>query len=511
MKIIKLGKSFLNSIRKKLVIVFLVTTLLTSMVSVLILSSSIKFISQIESMFNENVSLGYFIQALEEVDSNVSLYLTNDDSDALMAFYISKDYLELMTDDMAAEKTQLFFEEDLLFKDIITLEDAYLVKAQEAVEAKQNRDAEIYISKYEQANEVILYIKNYINKLNLKRFDNNTGQYLIISGNINNLITANIILIIAIVFLNVFVVFFITYSMTNPIIKLAHSAEEISKGNFSAEDVVVTSNDDELKVMADAFNAMKHSIKEYIEELYDKAETESKLMDEQMRNLKMQSLLNNAELKSLQSQINPHFLFNTLNAGVQLAIMEGADRTSEFMEDVAMIFRYNVQSLDRVVTLREEIEVLKSYSNLFKVRYGDRMSFEFDIADDCLELKMPPLVIQPLVENAAIHGIDQKESGGTIKVKVEKIDNIIYLSVEDDGIGMDSEVIKGILNEDLINEKTEKKSGHTTGIGTHNVIHRLRLFYQNEDVMRIESIKGKMTRFTIVIPVNEDILGGKDV
>ncbi len=347
--------------------------------------------------------------------------------------------------------------------------------------------------------------------MNLARFSQNTGQFINLSANINNLVTANIILIIAVVVLNIFIIFYIAYSMTRPIIKLAEAAEEISNGNFDTDDVIVSSNENELKVMATTFNTMKHSIREHIEDLHDMAETESQLMDEQMRNLQMKSLLDNAELKSLQSQINPHFLFNTLNAGVQLAIMEDADRTAAFMEDVAKIFRYNVQSLNRVVTLGEELTILRSYGNMFEVRYGDRINIVYDIDESCLGAKVPPLIIQPLVENAAIHGLGEKEEGGTITITMETVDEMIFVSVTDDGIGMGQDTINKIMDDEIKTGNSNRKIGHTTGIGTQNVIHRLRLFFKRDDVIKIESIPGKMTKITLMLPYIDSKTGDWNV
>ena len=503
MKLKSLGKNLLNSIRKKILMVFLVTTLLTSIVSLLILSSSIRFISHIENMFTESIKFGEFLESLETVDSNVSGYLTSEDSDVLMNFYFSKEMLVELSNSLGGTEPEGSDHDELRRIDILNLQRAYIQTAQEAVDAKQNKDAEIYIAKYVEASKIIRYIKSYIDEMNLARFSENTLQFIKLSENIDNLVSANIILIAAVVVLNIFIIFYIAYSMTTPIIRLAEAAGEISNGNFNTEDVLVSGNDNELKVMAGAFNTMKHSIREHIEDLHDMAETESKLMDERMRNLQMKSLLDNAELKSLQSQINPHFLFNTLNAGVQLAIMEDAERTASFIEDVAKIFRYNVQSLDRVVTLGEELAMLRSYGNMFEVRYGNRINIVYDIDENCLGVRIPPLIIQPLVENAAIHGLGDKEEKGTIKISVKQVQGIVHISVEDDGVGMDNDIIERVLDEDIHTGGKERKIGHTTGIGTGNVIHRLRLFFKREDVISIESIPGKMTNITLKLPYIE--------
>jgi sensor histidine kinase YesM len=218
-------------------------------------------------------------------------------------------------------------------------------------------------------------------------------------------------------------------------------------------------------------------------------------------NLKFKSLLADAEMKALQMQINPHFLFNTLNAGVQLAMLEGAERTSGFLDDIAKIFRYNVKSLNRKVKLREEIDTVRAYGNLFHVRFGDIIRFDYDIDLSLLEIEVPPLIVQPLVENATIHGIGNMEKGGSVKISLEKEQNTVFISVEDNGIGMNEDVRQKILNCYSFENET---TGHTTGIGVSNVVQRLRLFFGVEDVIRIETQTGKGTVITLKIPCREN-------
>jgi sensor histidine kinase YesM len=325
----------------------------------------------------------------------------------------------------------------------------------------------------------------------------NTAQYLGMSENLNKLRTTNLILIISIILLNMLVLFYLTYNMTKPIIKLAHSAEEMSKGNFEADDVEVYSQD-ELSIMANAFNAMKHSIRNYISELHNKADTESQLLEQQIENLRIQSLLADAEMKTLQMQINPHFLFNTLNAGVQLATIEGADKTSDFLDNMSKIFRYNVKSLDRKVRLKDEIDTVRAYVDLFFVRFGDIMKFEYNIDQSLLNIEVPPLIIQPLVENATIHGIGNLESGGVINISLGRSDTEVRMSVQDNGAGMSEETRRKILK---CHKFESEISGHTTGIGIYNVVQRLKLFFNCEDVIEVNSAPGKGTEVVLKIPI----------
>ena len=147
--------------------------------------------------------------------------------------------------------------------------------------------------------------------------------------------------------------------------------------------------------------------------------------------------------------------------------------------------------------------MLRSYGNMFEVRYGNRINIVYDIDENCLGVRIPPLIIQPLVENAAIHGLGDKEEKGTIKISVKQVQGIVHISVEDDGVGMDNDIIERVLDEDIHTGGKERKIGHTTGIGTGNVIHRLRLFFKREDVISIESIPGKMTNITLKLPYIE--------
>jgi sensor histidine kinase YesM len=242
---------------------------------------------------------------------------------------------------------------------------------------------------------------------------------------------------------------------------------------------------------------MKHSIRNYISELHNKADTESQLLEQQIENLRMQSLLADAEMKALQMQINPHFLFNTLNAGMQLAMIEGADRTTTFLDNMAKIFRYNVKSLDRTVRIKDEIDTIKAYEDLFIVRFGDIMKFEYDIDQSLLDINVQPLIIQPLVENATIHGIGNMEMGGVIKVSLDKDDGLVRMSVQDNGAGMSEETRQKILKCQMYDDDT---AGNMTGIGICNVVQRLRLFFRYDDVIEVTSAPGEGTKVTLKIP-----------
>lgn len=161
--------------------------------------------------------------------------------------------------------------------------------------------------------------------------------------------------------------------------------------------IEVQSND-ELKVLGDAFNHMRLNIHSLVQEIKDQSE--------------LDQLLKEMELKHLQNQINPHFLFNTLNAVSKMAYLEDANATSSLIDSVAAILRHSLGEIDTHVTLGDEVAIVGDYFNIQKSRFSERVQFITEIDETCLAIKIPRLTLQPLVENAFIHGIEEREEGG---------------------------------------------------------------------------------------------------
>ena len=144
-----------------------------------------------------------------------------------------------------------------------------------------------------------------------------------------------------------------------------------------------------------------------------------------------------AEYLALQNQINPHFLYNTLEAIRADALIAGVDQIADTTEALATFFRYTITDVERLVTLSDELENVEDYFTIQKFRFGDRMNLELELNDEeLLSARMPRLVLQPLVENAVAHGLEEKTGEGTVKVVVESSRNVLYIYVKDDGVGI---------------------------------------------------------------------------
>lgn len=495
----------MKSIRYNMLVYAVGIIFLMVVLSFFALNVTSQYKAQIDGMFSKIVYLSKIKDDVASVDSNLIEFLSSKNSTKLNEYMIFSDELRTLISERDFQLTYL--EEDLLLKDILNMSIAYIDIADHAIKAKRERNVNAYTSLYEESAKVKGYIFEYINELNTRNFNTKYADYLVMEENMNRVQYLTVALILDLLLLSVVIAYLMSAKMIKPITKLSYCAEEISKGRFDTSDILVDS-DDELKIMADAFNKMKNSIRTYIGELTEKAETEVKLKDQQMANMKMQHLLDNAKLYALQSQINPHFLFNTINAGVQLAMLEGADRTSEFLESMSRLFRYNIKKMDSEVTLNEEVDNIRDYYELLKVRFGELIQFRFEIDEAALNLVMPPLILQPLVENAYIHGLSSKEEGGTISISAFREATGVYISIQDTGIGITKEKIHQILtskeriakNADKITQTATEKYQKGSGIGVMNVINRLELFYHHQCQIKIDSEVGQWTTIQIQIP-----------
>lgn len=195
----------------------------------------------------------------------------------------------------------------------------------------------------------------------------------------------------------------------------------------------------------------------------------------------------------LKNQINPHFLFNTLNMIASTAQIEDADTTEKMIHALSRLFRYNLKSTDSVMPLERELKVVQDYMYIQQMRFGSRISHDLRVEVDGSETMIPAFTLQPLVENAIIHGIARKEEGGRIFLRIWKRKDKIVISLADTGVGMDEETLKKLM---------DALKGHRTarvGIGLGNIYQRIKSMYEDGD-LRIYSKAGKGTVVQIILP-----------
>ena len=480
------------SLRKKMILAFCLPTILLFIVNMMLYFGTVKVLNSLDEIYSSNNSLNQLSDGLESLQLATEGYLNTKTSDALEHYYIKEqDYSDLL---MAIDDNKDDNENRVMERNIKRMSLNYLVLTNQAVESKRGGNVEKYKAIYEEATRTYSYIDSSINSLNNKQFINNSKSYGAMMGALQTIERLNIITLVTIGIANLVFVVLIASTIADPLVKLAATANTVSQGNFDVQLPVVRSND-EVGVVTMAFNKMVISIKDYIAKLTESMEATRKLRENE---LIMENHVKDAELKYLQSQINPHFLFNTLNAGAQLAMMEGADRTSNYIQRVADFFRYNIKKNKDVVTLKEEIELVDIYIYIINVRFAGEIQFTKEIDEAFLSTQIPSMILQPIVENSINYGLRNIEWNKKIILSVYELGDYVCVSVKDNGIGIEKETIEKILDGSYVSNPN--KSG-SNGVGLNNCIERLNIFYERDDVLDIISEgKNKGTETILYLP-----------
>lgn len=268
---------------------------------------------------------------------------------------------------------------------------------------------------------------------------------------------------------------FTSRMITIPIKKLLKSMKGVEKGEF--KEVNIKAGKDEIGQLRDGYNIMIREIQNLIKRVITEQKVKRK-----------------AELNVLQAQIKPHFLYNTLDSINSLALMGETTSVCDLVEALGNYYRISLSKGKEVITIGQEIVMVKNYLKIQKMRYPDLFEAHFILDEKCNSYKILKLVLQPLVENSLYHGLRNKAGGGAITLKTEHLADCIRITIEDDGIGMSEEYIEQILGDNT--------GANDASFGLKGTIERLSIFYGNEDCFQIESNVGIGTRITILIPVD---------
>ena len=221
----------------------------------------------------------------------------------------------------------------------------------------------------------------------------------------------------------------------------------------------------------------------------------SNVVDEQVQKEKLHTKQKEVEFKMLASQINPHFLYNTLETIRMKAVVNHQPEIVELVKMLAKTMRYNIQVTDRLVRLKEELLMVEYYLKIQEYRFGDRIKSEL-VIDPGVDVRayILPLTIQPFVENAFVHGLEQKEHDGKLTIHVYRKEDEIYIEIKDNGCGMDYYEL-GALRKNMRDE-----NGDDTHIGVRNVSQRIHILYGSEYGVEVYSTKNIGTKVVIHIP-----------
>lgn len=292
-----------------------------------------------------------------------------------------------------------------------------------------------------------------------------------------------LITLILAVTIMLFVSFYISYDFVSSINKIVNGMKRLQKGDEHAQ--VNLTRKDELGFMGSAFNNMVKEI----------TTLQKWVIREQLTR-------KDAQIKALQSQINPHFLFNTLESINWMAMLNNMPEISETVTALASLMEASTARGDKCIPLKEEFKYIDNYMFILKKRFEGRLELIKNVDENILEVRVPRLLIQPLVENAVNHGIAESRKNGIITLTAVKNEGCVNITVEDNGAGIDPDDLE-IINERLSMSDDEyfmREKKRKRGIGLENVNRRIKLFYGSQYGIKIESEKGKFTRVHVDIP-----------
>ncbi len=459
------------SLEKKLTLTFLLTSGIIFIVNIILFLNINRAVDRIDEVYESNVEITELATALDQVQSDLTDYLQTKSSEALRNYYRSAgEYQDKLSGIGAAQGSE---HAEILRKNITAMSGVYVDLCEQATNAKRGRNVRQYKGDFADAAEMYGYLREYINSLNHLELQENAGSYDIIRQSYHSMELISMLVLMVMTMTNLVLTSLVVHAATRPLEDLSVQARTVSTGNFDVEALPIVSHD-EIGVVTGTFNEMVVSIRGYIEKLRTSMELENRMKEQE---LLMDAHLKEAELKYLQAQINPHFLFNTLNAGAQLSMMEGADRTYRYLQNVASFFRTKTNRDNQVTTLAQEISLVDNYMYIINVRFSGSIAYEKNIDEDLIGIAVPSMILQPIVENAVNHGIRNIDWPARIVLSVYRTGDFITVSVKDNGCGMTQEQIGDLLAG---TEKVRERGDETNGVGVANVVNRIRLFYSNE-------------------------------
>lgn len=286
-----------------------------------------------------------------------------------------------------------------------------------------------------------------------------------------------IILIINSLFISLGAIF-ITKLVTKPLIKMQHYMGMAQQGEFTTIPIDLN-REDEIVQLKRGYNTMITEI----EELINKVKKEEKIIRKN-------------ELSLIRAQVNPHFLYNTLDAISALSLLKDNESTFKITQSLGEFYRISLSSGQEIISLEEEINCIKNYVTILDIRYKGKFSVTYEIEEEIKKVQILKLILQPFVENAIHHGLRNKHGNGSIEIKAHKEGGMLIFTIKDNGIGMSSEKIEEILGKD---PKASKD-----GFGIYSSVQRISIFYNMENPLSITSVINEGTEVTIKVPITKE-------
>jgi len=482
-KLIVSGIKVKLSIRSKIILSFAVIIILIISLNIMLLLSSLKYNEQYNKIVT-NITNANSINGIvkENIDSEMWKIVAGkirfeDGNQYMIIDQVNNNISKIMNNVSSQDtKTKLI----VILRTMTTLKhyvDVMGEQIKEKMPVAQNEKT------LEDIRGVSSLVESGIQDFMLYELQGTAKVKLKIEKSVNQWVVTNLLVLGAALIFSLVAAWFISGSISKPIRELRKMTASVAEGNLDVR--VENPNLDEVAALGNSFNIMIEKIKELIER--SKSEQEN---------------LKKSELKALQAQINPHFLYNTLDTIVWMAEANNTEQVIEIVKAFSSFFRIALSKGKDWIPVRNEIEHIRSYLTIQKIRYRDILDFSIDVDENILNCSILKLTLQPIVENALYHGIKNKRELGLIRIYGRMLeDNRILFEVIDNGIGIDKEKLDEINSE--LNSGSEDHINKDSGFGLNNVHKRIKLYYGKQYGLNIKSEYLIGTTVSITIPRGE--------
>lgn len=455
------------------------------------------------NVMRQVVSLNTYYIQLEKAEQAIQSYVVSGDEENRRAMHNELNVLSAQMDRLKTMGVSVDFQRNIT--DIVGMQEKMMLLVSE-IEEELEENAEGITKaayrgvqeKYERILDINARIDGEFKQLHLQLLNFASGKLdkFVRMGNVYYLVFAGFLMLLMIY--GTVWGRYLRERIVTPIQVLTRAAEQIRDGKLFSQEVVVLKEKtcQEITVLVYVFNMMVDQMKEKFRIMEEEARTKAALQEQEVENLRITNLLRTSELRSLQRQMNPHFLFNTMNMIAKNAYMEGAEKTVDLLQRTAYLLRYSLDYMDKAVTLDQEIKILGDYVYLQEQRFGKRIRFCFDLDERFHQTKVPCLILQPLVENSIIHGVGSYVKNGQIVIKTR------YFEEQKEGLIVIFDNGEGIGEKDLeeLRKKLWSESEKREHVGLANVYQRLFVFFEQKAYLEIESSVGEGTSVLIRIP-----------
>lgn len=475
------------SLKRKLYMVMVSVTLFMAIAIVVNIKVSYVFIDDVRRLMDDNLSSYKFQESFgHEAEAFTELvrdWTPEHEQNLKEAVAATVSTLE----ELPFEYRQIGEERYAVTWNILNSYEEYQLQRDKTIRLKGSGQG--YISDLYQTYRMQDYMRIYSNRLTKEVLNEGNDYYeerVLLLRQMPYILTIISILSLGILFL---MIRMMMGSIVRIVLKLVDVSSGIEKNDFSVPDVIWDGRD-EIGQLVSSFNKMKHAMQSYVYTLMEKREIEERLHRQELEQANLEQRFSFAQLQLLKSQLNPHFLFNTLNMITRMAQFEEAPVTEEMLVAMSNLLRYSLRTTEPFTPLNQELKIVKDYMYIQKKRFGSRIRCDIDCSVITEEIEVPVFLLQPLVENAVLHGISPKENGGRIHIVIQKQDGILQISVADDGVGMSEERLDQVRNAVSLRD-----TGN--GIGLGNIYRRIAAYYEQGGV-RVDSEEWHGTTVTMI-------------